>query len=200
MGQRLAAEQVEFIDKQARELEQRLFSARDELLSYQNEQGLVAPTQTVEAIFATVSRLEGELAVLKARINAQSTYQSPSSPEIRRLKAEANSLQQQIDIEKEKMARQGGDALNKVSAEYETLQMRAQFALELYSSALTTLETTRVEAARKLKQVSVLEFPTMPEYPTRPDRTYNMVVFAIFAALFAAILQMVMAVIRDHRD
>src|SRR5690554_4830719 len=37
MGQRLAAEQVEFIDKQARELEQRLFSARDELLSYQNE-------------------------------------------------------------------------------------------------------------------------------------------------------------------
>src|SRR5690606_18606650 len=200
MGQRLAAEQVEFIDKQARELEQRLFSARDELLSYQNEQGLVAPTQTVEAIFATVSRLEGELAVLKARINAQSTYQSPSSPEIRRLKAEANSLQQQIDIEKEKMARQGGDALNKVSAEYETLQMRAQFALELYSSALTTLETTRVEAARKLKQVSVLEFPTLPEYPTRPDRTYNMVVFAIFAALFAAILQMVMAVVRDHRD
>lgn len=200
MGQRLAAEQVEFIDKQAQELKKRLVSARDALLSYQNEQGLVAPTQTVEAIFATVSRLEGELAVLKARTKAQSSYQSANSPEIRRLRAEAEALEEQIDIEKEKMARQGGDALNKISAEYETLQMQAQFALELYSSAVTTLETTRVEASRKLKQVSVLEFPTLPEYPIKPERTYNIVVFGIFAALFAAILQMMMAVIRDHRD
>ncbi|MDS1309449.1 chain-length determining protein [Marinobacter xiaoshiensis] len=200
MGQRLAAEQVDFIDKQAQALEARLFEARDAMLSYQNQHGLVAPTQTIEAIFTTVSRLESELAVLRARTAAQSSYQSASSPEIRRLKAEIQSIEEQIDIEKEKMARQGGDALNKVSAEYETLQMRAQFALELYSSALTTLETTRVEAARKLKQVSVLEFPTLPEYPIKPDRTYNIIVFGIFAILFAAIMQMVMAVIRDHSD
>lgn len=200
MGQRLAAEQVEFIDKQAKELEASLFKAWDAMLDYQNRHGLVAPTQTVEAIFATVSRLEGELAVMRARIKAQSTFQSQGSPEVRRLTAEAQSLQEQIAIEKEKMARQGGDALNKVSAEYETLQMRAEFALELYSGVLTTLETTRVEASRKLKQVSVLEFPTLPEYATRPERTYNIIVFMLFAILFAAILQMVMAVIRDHRD
>lgn len=200
MGQRLAEEQVGFIDKQVKELEVRLFEARDAMLAYQNQKGLVAPTQTVEAIFTTVSRLEGELAVLRARLKARSTYQSQSSPEIRRLRAEAQSLEEQIAIEKEKMAHQGGDALNKVSAEYETLQMRAEFAMELYANALTTLETTRVEASRKLKQVSVLEFPTLPEYPTRPDRTYNIVVFLIFSVLFAAILQMVMAVVRDHRD
>jgi len=200
MGQRLAAEQVEFIAKQAQELEARLFAAREAMLAYQNEHGLVAPTQTVEAIFETVSRLEAELAVQKARTAAQSSFQSASSPEIRRLKAETQSLEEQIEIEKEKMARQGGDALNEISAEYETLQMRAQFALELYSSALTTLETTRVEASRKLKQVSVLEFPTLPEYSVKPDRLYNVIVFAIFSILFASILQMVMAVIRDHRD
>src|SRR5690606_28289268 len=113
MGQRLAEEQVEFIDKHAKVLEPRLFDARYALLAYQNEKGLVAPTQTVEAIFTTVTRLEGELALLRARIKAQSTYQSQNSPEIRRLRAEAQSLEEQIGIEKEKMARQGGDALNK---------------------------------------------------------------------------------------
>lgn len=200
MGQRLAEEQLEFIEAQSAELEQRLFDTRDALLQYQNQHGLVAPTQTVEAIFTTVSRLESELAVLRARITAQSTYQSNSSPELRRLKAEARALEQQIDIEKRKLAQQSGDALNQVSAEYETLELKARFALELYSNALTTLEATRVEAARKLKQISVLEYPTLAEYPTRPDRAYNITVFVIFSILFAAILQLIVTVVRDHRD
>ncbi len=177
-----------------------MFEARDALLAYQNEYGLVAPTQTVEAIFTTVSRLEGELAVLKARITALSTFQSDSSPELRRLKAEATALEQQVNIEKRKLAQESGNALNEVSARYETLELRATFALELYSSALTTLETTRVEAARKLKQVSILEYPTLAEYPTRPDRGYNITVFTIFALLFAAIAQLIVTVVRDHRD
>ncbi|MGM0768006.1 MAG: chain-length determining protein [Pseudomonadota bacterium] len=200
MGQRLAEEQVFFIDKQVDELEERLFTARDELLAYQNEYGLVSPTQTVEAIFETVSRLEGELALLKARTTAQRSFQSEGSPEIRRLKAEASALEQQIEIEKRKMTQESGDALNRVSAEYQTLELRAQFALDLYSNALTTLESTRVEAARKLKQISILEYPTLAEYSTRPDRLYNITVFAIFAALFAAIAQLITTVIRDHRD
>lgn len=200
MGQRLAEEQLAFIETQVADMEQRLFNARDALLEYQNQYGLVAPTQTVEAIFAIVSRLEGELAVLKARIKALSTYQSDTSPELRRLKAEAAALEQQIEMEKRKMAQENGNALNQVSAQYETLELRAQFALELYSNALTTLETTRVEAARKLKQVSILEYPTLAEYPAKPDRAYNITVFTIFAVLFAAIAQMIVTVVRDHRD
>lgn len=200
MGQRLAEEQLGFIDAQVQDLEQRVYDARDALLAYQNEQGLVAPTQTVEAIFATVSRLEAELAVLNAQIRAQSTFQSPGSPEIRRLKAQAASLAEQIEIEKQKMAGEGVDALNRISAEFASLQMRAEFATELYSNALMTLESTRVEAARKLKQVSVLEAPTLPEYATRPKRIYNIVVVTIFSLVFAAILQMLTTIIRDHRD
>jgi|SRR5690554_4882371 len=200
MGQRLAAEQVEFIDQQVRELEQRLVAARDKLLAYQNELGLVAPTQTVAAIFETVSRLKAELAVLQARTQATLSYQSESSAEVRRLRSEANALQRQIELEEQKMAHKNGDALNRVSAEYETLELQARFALELYSNALTVLESTRVEASRKLKQVSVLEYPTLAEFPTEPRRLYNLTVFTILALLLTAILQLVMSVIRDHRD
>lgn len=200
MGQRLAQEQVEFIDQQAKQLEERLFNARDAILEYQNENGLVAPTQTVEAIFTTVSRLQAELALLEARIKSQQSYQSDTSPEVRRLRNEAKALEQQIEIEQDKLARESGDSLNRISAEYETLEMRAKFALELYSNALTALETTRVEASRKLKQISVLEYPTLPEFSTRPDRLYNVTVFAIMALLIAGILHLIVSVVRDHRD
>lgn len=200
MGQRLAEEQVEFIDQQAKGLEQRLFATRDALLDYQNEYGLVAPTLTVEAIFQTVSRLQAELALMNARLTAQASFQSENSPEMRRLRSEAEALEKQIEIEQKKLAQQNGDALNRVSAEYETLQMRAQFALELYSNVLTALETTRVEAARKLKQVSILEYPTLPEFPVKPERLYNITVFALITLVITAILQLIVTVIRDHRD
>ncbi|WP_341582323.1 chain-length determining protein [Marinobacter metalliresistant] len=200
MGQRLAQEQVEFIDQQAQQLEQRLFEARDAILKYQNENGLVAPTQTVEAIFTTVSHLQAELALLEARIKSQKSFQSESSPEVRKLRNEAQALEQQIEIERNKLARESGESLNRVSAEYETLEMRAKFALELYSNALVALESTRVEASRKLKQISVLEYPTLPEFPTRPERLYNITVFAIMVLLIAAIFHLIASVVRDHRD
>ncbi|MCK7544303.1 chain-length determining protein [Marinobacter bryozoorum] len=200
MGQRLAEEQVDFIDEQAQILEKRLYNARDRMLEFQNEKGLVAPAQTIEAIFGTVSRLQAELALLNARIKALSSYQSASSPEIRRLREEASAMEEQIRIEQDKLARQSGDSLNKVSAEYKTLEMRADFALELYSNTLTALESTRIEAARKLKQVSILEYPTLPEYPIKPERLYNITVFALITLLITAILQLIVTVVRDHRD
>jgi capsular polysaccharide transport system permease protein len=200
MGQRLAAEQVAFIEEQVSTLEQRLFSVREELLNFQNAQGLVSPTGTVQSIFAVIGQLQGQLAVLEARKKSSSSFQSQNSPEIIRLASEINALQQQIEIEKQKLAANNGNSLNRVSAEYETLELKARFALELYSNALLALESTRVEAARKLKQVSVLQYPTQPEFSTEPRRLYNTTVSLLLLLMMAAIAHLARSIIRDHRD
>lgn len=200
MGQRLAAEQVAFIEEQVATLEQRLYAIREELITFQNEQGMVSPTGTVQSYFAIVSQLQGQLSLLEARKSSAASFQSASSPEIIRLNSEINALRQQIETEKQKMATVSGDSLNRISAQYQTLELKAQFALELYSNALLTLENTRVEAARKLKQVSVLQQPTVPEFSTEPERWYNIVVFGFFALFLAAIAHLTRAIVRDHRD
>ncbi|WP_290653973.1 hypothetical protein [Idiomarina sp.] len=199
MGQRLAEEQVKFIEDQANKLEERVFAAREDMLNFQNENGLVAPSQTVQAIFTTVSQLQAQRAMLEARQKALLDYQNTTSPEVMALTREIRSLDQQITKEQDKLARQKGDALNRTSAEFETLQLKAEFALQLYSNTLVALESTRIEAARKLKQVSILEFPTLPEYSTKPDRLYNFTVLLIFAVFIAAILHLALAIIRDHK-
>ncbi|WP_300319089.1 hypothetical protein [Idiomarina sp.] len=199
MGQRLAEEQVKFIDQQAKQAEERLFEARERLLKFQNENGLVSPTQTVQAIFTTVSQLQAQTAALEARKKALLSYQSQTSPEVMRLTREIRSLEEQIQLEQNKMASQSGTALNETSAKFETLQLRAEFALQLYTTTLTALESTRIEAARKLKQVSILEFPTLPEYSTKPDRMYNFVVFLVFTVFITAILHLARAIVRDHK-
>jgi capsular polysaccharide transport system permease protein len=200
MGQRLADEQVRFLEKQVAELAGKLSIASNNLLKYQNENGLVSPTGSVESLSMVVSTLEGDLSSLQAKRNAIRSYQSIKSPEVYRLDQEIKALKNQIDAEKKRMASSSGGALNELSSEYQTLELRAKFAQESYSGALAALESTRIEAARKLKQVSVLQSPTLPEYPVKPYRLYNVTVIIIVSMLLALILNMLLVIVRDHRD
>jgi len=200
MGRRLAQEQVRFLEGQVDRLRKRLDGARADLLAYQNEHGLISPTQTVESINQVVATLEGRLASLKARRRAVASYQSPESAEMKRLEREIAAVREQIANERDRLARAAGDSLNHVSAEYRMLELQAEFARESYASALEALESTRLEAARKLKQVSVLQSPLYPEYPTKPDRIYNASVFTIITLFLALIASMLLMIIRDHRD
>ncbi|GHE20571.1 chain-length determining protein [Halomonas urumqiensis] len=200
MGRRLAEEQVRFLEGQLERLDDRLDEARAELLAYQNKHGLVSPTSTVESINQVVATLEGELARLQAQRNALASFQSEQSSEMRRVQSEITAMREQIDLQRDRLAQATGNSLNRISAEYQTLELRAMFAQETYSSALGALESTRLEAARKLKQVSVLQSPLYPEYATSPDRLYNASVFAIVTIFLAFIASMLVLIIRDHRD
>jgi capsular polysaccharide transport system permease protein len=200
MGQRLAEDQVRFLEKQVAELNGSFDEVRRELIDYQNSNGLVSPTGTVDSINAVVASLEGQLANYRARRTALVSYQSPRSSDVLRVDAEIQALNQQIGKERARMAQQSGGALNVLSSEYKTLELRMQFAQESYAGALAALQNTRIEAARKLKQVSVLQSPTLPEYAVEPRRLYNIVVFAIIALFLGLIVQMLVLIVKDHRD
>ncbi|WP_235041852.1 chain-length determining protein [Vreelandella profundi] len=200
MGHRLADEQVRFLEQQMVRLDERFKETRAALLEYQNEFGLVSPTDTVASINQVVATLEADLARYQAQRNALASFQSSQSPELRQVERNITALRDQIIEQRDRIAQASGGSLNSVSAEYETLELQAQFAQETYSSALAALENTRLEAARQLKQVSVLQSPLMPEYPTEPNRLYNSSVFAIITIFLAFILSMMMMIIKDHRD
>lgn len=200
MGRRLAEEQVRFLEAQVDELKKDFNQTRQALLDYQNANGLVSPTGTVENINTVVATLEGQLAVMKARKTALSSYQSSRSAEMMRVNSEIDALNQQIEQERNRVAKQSGNALNAVSSQYQTLQLQAQFAQDSYSGALSALQNTRIEAARKLKQVSVLQAPTFPQYPEKPERIYDITVFAVIALFITLIVNMLILIIKDHRD
>lgn len=200
MGQRLAEEQVHFLEIQVERLHDRMIAAHNDLLAFQNREGLVSPTQTIEAFNQIIARLEGELASLQAKRKAMASYQSQASSEMVRTASEIDALREQIQIQRDRLAQATGESLNRISAEYEALALQAEFARETYSRAIAALENTRIEAARKLKQVSVLQSPSTPEYPIEPKRTYNTVVFALLALFAALIAHMLLLIIRDHRD
>lgn len=200
MGQRLANEQLKFIEKQVNDLAHNLEKTQKIVLDYQNKHSLISPTDSTESLFAITTELNAELIKLTAQKNALLTLMSPKSTQIKRIESNIKALENQIKDEKAKMTGAGNSALNKMSAEYNALLLKAEFAQEMYSNALATLESTRVEAARKLKQVSILQSPTLPEYPTNPNRIYNITVSLILIFMASILLGLMTAVIKDHKD
>lgn len=200
MGRRLAEEQVAFLSVQVEGLSTNLNDARQVLLKYQNDNGLVSPTGTVESLSSIVAGLESQLSNVKAKRAVMLSFQSANSSEVVRVNSEIKAINQQIEKEKSRMAQQNGGALNALSSEYQTLELKFQFALTTYSTALAALESTRIEAARKLKQVTIIQSPTLPEYAIEPERIYNITVFTVIASFAVLIFQMLVLIIKDHRD
>jgi capsular polysaccharide transport system permease protein len=154
----------------------------------------------VESLNAVVAGLEAQLANLKTSRRAIVSYQSLKSPAVVKINSEIEAIKQQIIHERARMAQASGGALNTLSSEYQLLQLQLEFAQQSYSGGLAALQNTRIEAARKLKQISILQYPTLPEHAVEPDRLYKSVVVTILALFIALIAQMLVLIIKEHQD
>jgi capsular polysaccharide transport system permease protein len=200
LGHQLAREQVKFLEQQVADTSARALAARQEVIRYQNEKGLVSPQSEIETRAGIAASLLARQAELNTRRAAMLAYLMPDSPRIQELDAQISALERQINTEKGNLAAPGGNTLNATVEEYQRLTMAAEFAGALHKTTLTALERGRVEAMRLLKKVSVTQSASLPEYPLQPRRGYNFIVFLIVSMLVSGILHLIAAIIRDHKD
>lgn len=200
LAHRLAQEQVAFLEKQVTQMSDRAIEARQAVVAFQNQEGLISPQNTAESRSAIIGGLEAQLADLQARRTTLLGYLAPHAAEVVEVKLQIAALEKQIAQEQASLAAPNGQTLNATVEEFQRLQMAADFALEVYKTALVALEKGRVEATRTLKKVSVLQSPTLPQYPLQPRRTYNIIVFVLLALVLAGIVHLLAAIIRDHKD
>ena len=127
-------------------------------------------------------------------------YLMPSSSDMVEVNQQISAVTRQINQEQSRLASPGGKKLNNTVEEYQRLQMNADFAQDVYKTALTALEKGRIDAARTIKKVSVLQTPTEPQYALEPRRLYNTIVFILVALLIAGVAHLLAAIVRDHKD
>lgn len=200
MGRSLAQAQVAFLQRQVEASHERARQARAAVLAYQDNQGLLAPDRTAESVAAVVARLEEQKSQLQVQRAALLGYLVPGHPQVELLSHQLAALERQIARERARLAAPGGGQLNRTIETFQQLQAQATFAQDLYRAALMALEKGQVEAQRTLKKVSVLQAPRRPEYPLQPHRLYNASVLFVAVALLAGVLQLLAAIVRDHRD
>ncbi len=200
LAHQLAQAQVQFLEQQVASLHQRVLQTRRAVLDFQDKKGLVSPQASAESITAIVARLESQRAELQTQRSALQAYLVPQHPSIVLLNQQITAIQQQIAQEQNKLASAGGKTLNRTVEAFQRLEMEASFAQDVYKTALIALEKGRVEATRTLKKMSLLQAPSLPEYPLQPNRFYNLLVFAIVALLMAGVMHLLLAIVKDHTD
>ncbi len=200
MAHSLAQGQVSFLEKQVADMGDRVIQTRQALLMFQNSKGMVSPQGTAENLAGIVNRLEATLADLRTRRSALLGYLTPNSSNIIELNQQIDAVEKQIDQEKARLVSPGGKMLNSTVEEYQRLQMNAEFAQDVYKTALVALERGRIEAARTLKKVTLLQAPSTPQYSLEPRRLYNTIVFILLMLLLAGVVHLLVAIVRDHKD
>ncbi len=116
------------------------------------------------------------------------------------LKQALAAVDKQLQQEKTKLATPAGGTLNASVEKFQRLEMDVTFTQELYKSSLMALEKGRIDATRMLEKVSVLQSPTLPQYPMEPRRIYNTFVTLLLAFMLAGIFKLLESIVMDHVD
>lgn len=200
IGHEMAETQVNFLDTQVNLAQIRYQQASHRLLAFQNRKGVLSPQATAESLTVLIGKLEEQRAQLQTQLASLPSTLDRDHPNLVMLRQSLGAIDRQIIDEKAKLANPTGKTLNITMEEFHRLQMEVAFTQELYKAALTALEKGRIDATRMLEKVSVLQSPTLPEYPMEPRRLYNTVVTLLFAFVLAGVLKLLESIVRDHVD
>lgn len=200
IGHRLARDQVDFLEKAVGEMGERVVKARKAMVDFQNAKGFISPQAAAETLSGIVAQLEGELAQLKTSRETMLGYLSSSAPDVAQITLQITAVEKQLRAERARLTSPKGGTLNQTVEQYQGLEIQVTFAQDMYKTALTALEKGRIDATRNLKKVSIVQSPSLPQYPMEPRRIYNIIVFALSVLVLAGILQLLTAIVRDHQD
>ncbi len=197
ISQRIAQEQMGFARAELARAETKLEGARGDLLAFQGKHRMLDPVTQAQASGALAAELRAQVAKLEAEINTRRAYLNADSPEVVSLKGQAAALRLQVSREARGATEPG--ALGALAQQYRKLEAQAGFAADGYKAALASLETARLDAARKVKSLVVIEPPTEPETAEYPRRIYAMFTLLVACALCFALVRLGLAVIDEHR-
>lgn len=200
LGHEVAQTQVNFLATQVDQAQMRFQQASQRLLAFQNKKGLLSPQATAESLNVLIAKLEEQRAQLQTQLASLPKNLDRDHPNIVMLRQSLAAVDKQIADEKAKLANPAGKTLNIAMEEFQRLQMEVTFTQELYKTALAALEKGRIDATRMLEKVSVLQAPTLAEYPMEPRRIYNAFITLLFGLMLVGILKLLESIVLDHVD
>lgn len=199
---RIARERMRFAEGELDLSAKRLQDAKNELLKFQNKHRLLDPTAQAASTGAMAVELQASRSRLEAELNGLLTFLKEDAYQVKTLRSRLAALDTQIATERARATTESrqGERLNALAADFQALQFQAQFAQDAYRLSLAAVENARIDATRKLKNVVVVEPPTLPESAEYPLRGYNLATLLTICVLLFAITRLVFAIIREHRD
>lgn len=200
VSQKIAVQEIAFVEQELNRARKAVDETRNAVLAFQTENELLDPVATGAAVQAVVNTMEGELVRLEAEEKVLTSYLQGDAAELVAVRDRIKGIRDQLEQEREKFAGQGDQSLNQVNARFAELRFSLEFATDIYTGTLQTLEQARVESYRKLKHLVVVQSPQTPDAAVLPRKSYNLITLFVILNLIFGITAMVIATVREHRD
>lgn len=200
LSHKIARDQLNFAQEELQQARIRLDKSKNELLTYQNQYNILDPEASATAATSVVMALQSKKIELEAELRNLLSYLREDAPQIVTTQNAIKALQAQIDAEQSKITAPGGNKLNSMAVDFEEIKARVTFDTEIYTMAIKAIEKTRLESARKLKVLSVISSPQLPEESTFPNSGYLLASWLLVCCLLFGTIKLLLAVIEDHKD
>lgn len=200
MNLRAREDAVSLAQSEVQRAEERVRKAREALRNFRDWHTLLDPRVTATGLQGVVTELEGEAVKLRALLSEAHSFMRPSAPATKALQARLNAVEKQLEQEKQRLAglhSQEGN-LNAVVGEYEELTIEAEFAQKQLMTAMSALESARVNEVAKSRYIVAFQQPTLPDESLYP-RTFLFTAYVFVGALLLLGLgSLITASIREH--
>ncbi|MBT9595586.1 MAG: capsular biosynthesis protein [Vitreoscilla sp.] len=198
---RVASEQMLFSQTEFEATSLRLQAAKAKVVEFQMANKILDPVAQSAAANALTAELQATVARLEADMKNKLSFMQPDAPQVVALRDQIIANKAQLEAEKARTTSSvTGDRLGAVNAEYQSLLLKAVFAEDAYRSANAALEAARIEAARKLKSLVIVEAPAKAETAEYPRRIYNLLTLLALCAIVYAVVRLIVATIQEHQD
>ena len=189
---------VSFAQREVREAEVAARQASQALAAFRNRQGIVDPERQATVQLQLVSKLQDELIASRVQLQ-QLQALAPENPQIPALRSRIAGLARQIDGELGRVAG-GQGSLSANAVRYQRLALDREYADKRLTAALASLQEARNEARRKQAYVERIVQPSLPDEAQEPRRLRGIFATFVLGLVAYAILTMLLAGIREHRD
>lgn len=175
-----------------------LVEAQAALTTYRNKEGLIDPDKAAASDLELLSRLETQVAMVRAQRSALAAS-APQSPELPILDRQISALGDQVEAERSRTAGQDNSLAPKV-ATFERLSLDRDLAAKTLAAAVASLQDARIDARRQQIFLDRVVNPNLPDAPEEPHRLQMIFMVFISSLIAYSIIALVVAGLREHRQ
>ena len=200
LTQRLRADQMKDAQSGYDSAQAELTASQRKLIELQEKFKTVSSEAEVGMIVSQISGLEGQLTQERLSLAQMESNPEPNQARMEPIKRRISTLETEIAGLRAKMTEDSPDAtsLAEVQGELLVAQADLQTRQMLLAQALQSMETSRVEANRQVRYLSLSVSPIPPDEPTYPRAFESTLVTMLILLGIYLMVSMTAAILREQ--
>ncbi|MEZ5754421.1 MAG: capsule biosynthesis protein [Paracoccaceae bacterium] len=200
LTQRLREDAMKGARESYAEAEAALLDARQRAVTLQETYKVLSSEVEVNLITGQIGQLEGQLTADKLSLAQMESNATPNPARVEPLKRRIATLEKEIAILRAKLVEEdsSGQSLARVQSELAVAEADAETRQMMLAQSLQAMETSRIEANRQARYISLSVAPVAPDEATYPRAFENTVVAMLIFAGIYLVLSMTAAILREQ--